>query len=118
MTQRVHAVLAGLAVPSWVGTFHSLAARQLRIEPEVAGLRGGFEILDADDSEGIIYRTAAAVHVGGHEDAGDAGRDQQSLENPLPTGRQVQGQPDLAGRGTAQHRGDDRPRERGEDDRR
>ena len=28
-----------------------LGARQLRIEPEVAGLRQGFDIIDADDRE-------------------------------------------------------------------
>ena len=80
MTGRIRAMLAGQPVPSWIGTFHGLAARQLRIEPEVAGLRGGFEILDADDSRRMIRRTAAAMHAGGHEDAGDAGRDQQSLK--------------------------------------
>ena len=57
MTGRIRAMLAGRPVPSWIGTFHGLAARQLRIEPEVAGLRGGFEILDADDSRRMI-RTA------------------------------------------------------------
>ena len=80
MTGRIRAMLAGQPVPGWIGTFHGLAARQLRIEPEVAGLRGGFEILDADDSRRMIRRTAAAMHACGHEDAGDAGRDQQSLK--------------------------------------
>ncbi len=80
MTGRIRAMLAGQPIPDWIGTFHGLAARQLRIEPEVAGLRGGFEILDADDSRRMIRRTAAAMHASGHEDAGDAGRDQQSLK--------------------------------------
>ena len=80
MTDRIRGMLAGQAVPTWTGTFHGLAARQLRIEPEVAGLRAGFEILDADDSKRMIRRTAAAMHAGGNEDAGDAGRDVQSLK--------------------------------------
>ena len=70
---------AGDSVPTWTGTFHGVAARQLRIEPEVAGLRAGFEILDADDSKRMIRRTAAAMHAGGNEDAGEAGRDVQSF---------------------------------------
>ena len=66
MTQRIRTMLAGQAVPSWIGTFHGLAARQLRAEPEVAGLRPGFEILDADDSKRLVRRTAAAMHTAGH----------------------------------------------------
>ena len=79
MTDRIRGMLAGQAVPTWAGTFHGLAARQLRIEPEVAGLRAGFEILDADDSKRMVRRTAAAMHAEGNEDAGDAGQDVQSL---------------------------------------
>jgi DNA helicase II / ATP-dependent DNA helicase PcrA len=33
MADRIRTMLAGEAVPSWVGTFHGLGARQLRIEP-------------------------------------------------------------------------------------
>jgi DNA helicase-2/ATP-dependent DNA helicase PcrA len=36
MSSRIRAALAGGPAPSWLGTFHGLAARQLRIEPEVA----------------------------------------------------------------------------------
>ena len=39
MTERIRLNLAGQSVPSWIATFHWLAARQLRIEPEIAGLR-------------------------------------------------------------------------------
>ena len=73
MTDRIRAMLAGQAVPSWVGTFHGLGARQLRIEPEVAALRPGFDILDADDSWRLVKRTLKAMNVS-IEDPGD-GRD-------------------------------------------
>ena len=56
MRARVQASLGEGRGPSWVGTFHGLGARQLRTEPDVAGLRDGFEILDADDSNRIIRR--------------------------------------------------------------
>ena len=35
MSGRIRAALDGGSAPSWLGTFHGLAARQLRIEPEV-----------------------------------------------------------------------------------
>ncbi len=71
MQGRIRAMLAGQALPSWVGTFHGLGARQLRAEPEVAGLRHGFEILDADDSRRLVKRTMKAMHAGGDEETGD-----------------------------------------------
>jgi DNA helicase II / ATP-dependent DNA helicase PcrA len=42
MLSRIRAGLGDGGAPSWIGTFHGLGARQLRIEPEVAGLRPGF----------------------------------------------------------------------------
>ena len=80
MTARLRAMLAGQSLPSWVGTFHGLAARQLRTEPEIAGLRGGFEIVDADDSRRMVRRTLAAMQAGGDGDASNEGRDKQSLK--------------------------------------
>lgn len=63
MSGRIRAALDGLDVPTWLGTFHGLAARQLRIEPEVAGLRPGFDILDADDRVGCARRGVAAASL-------------------------------------------------------
>ena len=56
MRARIRLVLGSSAAPSWLGTFHGLGARQLRGEPEVAGLRAGFDILDAGDSARILKR--------------------------------------------------------------
>jgi DNA helicase-2/ATP-dependent DNA helicase PcrA len=50
MANRIRAALGPDAAPSWLGTFHGLAARQLRASPEVASLRENFDILDADDA--------------------------------------------------------------------
>ena len=63
MADRIRAILAGQRAPSWIGTFHGLGARQLRIEPEVATLRPGFDILDADDSRRMVKRTLKAMNV-------------------------------------------------------
>ena len=39
MLSRIRTSLGDGSAPGWVGTFHGLGARQLRVEPEVAGLR-------------------------------------------------------------------------------
>ena len=61
MRERVQAMLGGGAAPYWLGTFHGLGARQLRHEPEVAGLRHGFDILDAEDSKRLVKRSMATL---------------------------------------------------------
>ncbi len=76
MLARIRAVVGEGRVPSWVGTFHGLGARQLRIEPEIAGLRPGFEIFDADDSKRLIRRVMqAGLGSSETDDAGTLGRD-------------------------------------------
>jgi len=85
MADRIRSMLAGVAVPSWVGTFHGLGARQLRIEPEVAALRPGFDILDADDSKRLVKRTLKAMNVA-PEDAGDGGDPLKQLCNRIAKG--------------------------------
>ncbi len=60
MLSRIRVSLGEGSAPGWVGTFHGLGARQLRVEPEVAGLRPGFDILDADDSKRMIKRVMKA----------------------------------------------------------
>ena len=61
MASRIRTALGGEGVPHWMGTFHGLGARQLRAEPEAAGLRSGFDILDADDSRRIVKRVMKAM---------------------------------------------------------
>jgi DNA helicase II / ATP-dependent DNA helicase PcrA len=53
-----------------------LGTRQLRVEPEVAALRPGFEILDADDSKRLIKRTMKAMNV----ESGDVGEGRDPLK--------------------------------------
>jgi DNA helicase-2/ATP-dependent DNA helicase PcrA len=76
MTGRIRSALGGEGTPGWLGTFHGLASRQLRTEPEVAGLRQGFDILDAEDSRRLVRRILKAMNLTGDE-SGDlpAGRD-------------------------------------------
>jgi DNA helicase-2/ATP-dependent DNA helicase PcrA len=79
MSSRIRVALAGGPAPSWLGTFHGLAARQLRIEPEVAGLRPAFDILDADDSRRIVRRTLKAMNLAAGEDGAAIDRDPLKL---------------------------------------
>src|ERR1700730_13684031 len=79
MSSRIRAALAGGPAPSWLRTSHGRAARQLRIEPEVAGLQPGFDILDADDSRRVVKRTIKALNLAGGEDASAIGRDPLKL---------------------------------------
>jgi DNA helicase-2/ATP-dependent DNA helicase PcrA len=75
MAGRIRATLGDGAAPHWIGTFHGLGARQLRIEPEVGGLRPSFDILDADDSRRIVKRVMKAMDLAGGDDATTIGRD-------------------------------------------
>jgi len=79
MRERVQAMLGGGAAPYWLGTFHGLGARQLRHEPEVAGLRHGFDILDAEDSKRLVKRSMAALGLDPRPGADDAGYSPKSL---------------------------------------
>ena len=75
MTSRIRASLGTHGAPHWVGTFHGLGARQLRIEPEVAGLRPGFDILDADDSKRLVKRVMKAMNLAEGADGPMIGKD-------------------------------------------
>ncbi len=63
MTGRIRAALSDAMAPSWIGTFHGLAARQLRIDPDVAGLRPDFDIMDADDTRRIVKRIMQGMRL-------------------------------------------------------
>jgi DNA helicase II / ATP-dependent DNA helicase PcrA len=72
MANRIRSALGEEAAPSWLGTYHGLAARQLRDYPEIAGLRPGFDILDADDSRRIVKRAMKALNLASDEESGNA----------------------------------------------
>ena len=76
MSERIQAALGAMTTPRWVGTFHGLGTRQLRAEPEAAGLRSGFDILDADDSRRMIKRCMKAMNLaGGGDEPSPPGKD-------------------------------------------
>jgi hypothetical protein len=64
MLARIRAGVGDGGAPSWIGTFHGLGARQLRIEPEVAGLRPSVRgcVKTQDRTCAAEYFTIVASH--------------------------------------------------------
>lgn len=56
MKSRIVEALGSGVAPQWVGTFHAHGRRQLRTDPDIAGLRQGFDVCDAEDSQKIVRR--------------------------------------------------------------
>ncbi len=56
MRGRVEALLGISAAAMWVGTFHGLAHRMLRLHHEAARLPQAFQILDSDDQLRLVKR--------------------------------------------------------------
>jgi len=47
----------------WLGTFHSVAAKILRIHAELAGLKSSFTILDTDDQVRLLKQVIEAANI-------------------------------------------------------
>ena len=63
MRSRVEALLGISATAMWVGTFHGLAHRMLRLHYEAAGLPQNFQILDSDDQLRMIKRVVRQLDL-------------------------------------------------------
>ena len=64
MKHRVSDLLGGQPVEGWwLGTFHSIAARMLRVHAEAAGLTSQFTILDTDDQLRLIKQLMEAAQI-------------------------------------------------------
>lgn len=63
MRSRIEIMLGGAAKSMWIGTFHSLAHRLLRMHWQEAGLPEGFQILDSDDQYRLVRRILAALSL-------------------------------------------------------
>src|ERR1700683_4990145 len=79
MTGRIRMALGDGAAPHWTGTFHGLGARQLRMQPGVADLRPGFDILDADDTRRMTRRVMKSMNLAGGGGEGGSVRDPLKL---------------------------------------
>ncbi|MEL7448855.1 MAG: DNA helicase II [Pseudomonadota bacterium] len=63
MRGRIEALLGMPAANLWVGTFHGLAHRLLRIHWREAGLVQGFQILDSEDQLRLIKRMVKSMDL-------------------------------------------------------
>ncbi|WP_405051543.1 ATP-dependent helicase, partial [Sphingomonas sp.] len=64
MKERISAISGG-AIESmpWLGTFHSVAARMLRVHAELVGLQSNFTILDTDDQLRLLKQLITAASL-------------------------------------------------------
>ncbi len=78
MRARVEQLLGMPGGALWLGTFHGIAHRLLRLHWREAGLPQGFQILDADDQQRIIKKLLKAANL---DESGWAPRDIQYYIN-------------------------------------
>lgn len=71
MRSRISAALGLERTPYWIGTFHGHGRRMLRRDPDIAGLREGFDVCDAEDSARIVRRLLQRATDAGVIDAED-----------------------------------------------
>ncbi|AWB66369.1 DNA helicase II [Saccharobesus litoralis] len=63
MRGRIESLLQTSVNHMWIGTFHGLAHRLLRLHHQDAGLPEGFQILDADDQLRMLKRIIKAMEL-------------------------------------------------------
>ncbi|MBS0457306.1 MAG: DNA helicase II [Proteobacteria bacterium] len=63
MRARAGALMPGGLRGSWIGTFHGLAHRLLRLHWQEARLPEAFQVLDADDQLRMVKRIAGELHI-------------------------------------------------------
>ena len=63
MRTRIEHFLGYSVQNLWIGTFHSLAHRLLRIHWQAAGLTENFQIIDADDQQRILKRLIKSLNL-------------------------------------------------------
>ncbi len=63
MRQRIEALLGPQAKSMWVGTFHNLSHRLLRLHWREAGLPEHFQIIDSDDQYRLLRRLIQGLNL-------------------------------------------------------
>lgn len=64
MKERVSQISGGaIEGMPWLGTFHSVAARMLRVHAELVGLHSNFTILDTDDQLRVLKQLISAANL-------------------------------------------------------
>src|SRR4051812_17301337 len=63
MRDRVGRMLGSDPKGLWIGTFHSIGARMLRLAPEPSGLNRQFTIYDQDDAISVVKRVMERLRI-------------------------------------------------------
>src|SRR3954468_23705618 len=63
MRERVGRMLGNDPKGLWIGTFHAIGARMLRMAPEISGRTKQFTIYDQDDAQGVIKRVMERLKI-------------------------------------------------------
>ncbi len=63
MKERIAGIVGGEAKNLWMGTFHSVFARILRIEAHKIGYTSNFTIYDSDDSQKLVARIIKELNL-------------------------------------------------------
>ena len=63
MRHRIETLLGVPGGAMWVGTFHGIAHRLLRLHHQLAGLPPGFQILDSEDQQRLIKKVIRAQEL-------------------------------------------------------
>ena len=63
MKKRVSALLTYPIDKMWLGTFHSLSAKILRVHAELVGLKSNFVIIDSDDQNKLIKQICERENI-------------------------------------------------------
>ncbi|MDX1459754.1 MAG: DNA helicase II [Xanthomonadales bacterium] len=97
MRERVQALLNVSTRPLWIGTFHGIAHRLLRMHWSEAGLPENFQIIDSDDQHRLIRRIIreqsmdenqwparqAQWYINARKDDGQRPGDIEHLDHPM-----------------------------------
>ncbi len=97
MRERAQNLLQVSARSMWIGTFHGIAHRLLRMHWEEAGLQQNFQILDSDDQHRILRRLIkeegldeaqwparqAQWYINARKDEGQRPRAIEHMDNPM-----------------------------------
>ncbi len=63
MRERVQNIIGDMVNSVWLGTFHSICVKILRVHAELVGLTPNFTILDEDDQKRVIKQICADMGV-------------------------------------------------------
>lgn len=63
MKSRVKEIVGEINCPSWIGTFHSICSRIMRIDGGYLGIDRNFNIYDTEDSLSLIREIATAKNI-------------------------------------------------------